>query len=38
MLGGLKDAHWRKGVLFGGYVDITPHFVGEIPKKTIFGA
>jgi len=35
-----NDADSRKGLPLGGYVDIDPHFGGEIPppKKTIFGA
>jgi len=33
MLNGLKNADSRKGVLFGNFVDITLHFVGEIVQK-----
>ena len=28
----------RKGVPFGGFVDIAPHFGGKIPPKPNFGA
>ena len=38
-LDGPNDADSRKDVRFGGFVDISPHFGGEIPpKKTILGA
>jgi len=39
-LDGSNDADSLKSVFFGGFVDIAPHFEGEIPppKKTIFGA
>jgi len=39
-LDGSNDADLLKSVFFGGFVDIAPHFEGEIPppKKTIFGA
>ena len=30
-LGGSNDADTRKGVPFGGFVDIAPHFGVEIP-------
>ena len=37
-LDGSNDADSRKDVPFGGFVDIAPHFGGEIsPKKTNFG-
>jgi len=36
-LDGSNDAHSRKDVPFGGFVDIAAHFWGEIPKKTNFG-
>jgi len=35
-LDGLNDADSRKDVLFGGFIDIAPHFRGEIPQN--FGA
>ena len=31
-LGGSNDAHSRKDVPFGGFVDIAPHFGVEIPQ------
>jgi len=39
-LDGSNDADSRKGVPFGGFVDIAPNFGGEIPPplKTIFVA
>jgi len=37
-LGGSNDADSRKDVPFGGFVDIAPHFWGEIPEKPIFWA
>jgi len=38
-LDGSNDADSRKDVPFWGFVDIAPHFGGEIPPKTpIFGA
>ena len=37
-LDGSIDADSRKDVPFGGFVDIAPHFRGDIPKKTIWGA
>jgi len=38
-LDGSNDADSCKDVPFGGFVDIAPHFKGEIPPKTsIFGA
>jgi len=36
MLDGSNDADSRKDVLFGGFVDIAPHFGGEIPRKHQF--
>ena len=37
-LTGSNDADSRKDVPFGGFVDIAPHFGGEIPPKPpIFG-
>ena len=33
-LDGSNDADSRKDVPFGGFVDIAPHFGGEIPQKT----
>jgi len=35
-LDGSNDADSRKGVPFGGFVDISPHFGGEIPQKNQF--
>jgi len=35
-LDGSNDAVSRKDVLFGGFVDIAPHFGGEIPRKPQF--
>ena len=35
-LDGSNDADSRKNVTFGGFVDIAPHFRGEIPRKTQF--
>ena len=35
-LGGLNDADSRKGVPFGCFVYIAPHFVGEIPPNPNF--
>jgi len=35
-LDGLNDADSRKDVPFGGFIDIAPHFRGEIPRN--FGA
>jgi len=35
-LGGSNDADSRKDVPFGGFVDIAPHFGGEIPRKPQF--
>ena len=32
-LDGSNDADSRKDVPFGGFVDIAPHFGGEIPQK-----
>jgi len=38
-LDGSNDADSRKDVPFGGFVDIAPHFGGEIPRKPqFFGA
>jgi len=37
-LDGSNDAHSRKDVPFGGFVDIAAHFGGEIPSKTQFWA
>ena len=34
-LDGLNDADTRKSVLFGGFVDIAPHFVVEIPPQPL---
>ena len=31
-----NDADSRKDVPFGGFVDIAPHFGGEIPRKKQF--
>ena len=31
-----NDADSRKDVPFGGFVDIAPHFMGEIPRKPQF--
>ena len=36
-LDGSNDADSRKHVLFRGFVDIAPHFSGEIPQKPNFG-
>ena len=36
-LDGSNDADSRKDVPFGGFVDISPHFGGEIPQKNNFG-
>jgi len=35
-LDGSSDADSRKDVPFGGFVDIAPHFRGEIPRKPQF--
>ena len=35
-LDGSDDADSRKDVPFGGFVDIAPHFGGEIPQKPQF--
>jgi len=35
-LDGSNDADSRKDVHFGGFVDIAPHFRGEIPRKPQF--
>jgi len=35
-LDGSNDADSRNDVHFGGYVDIAPHFGGEIPQKAEF--
>jgi len=35
-LDGSNDADSRKDVPFGGFVDIAPHFGGEIPRKPPF--
>jgi len=35
-LDGPNDADSRKNVPFGGFVDIAPHFMGEIPRKPQF--
>jgi len=35
-LDGSNDADSRKDVPFVGFVDIAPHFGGEIPQKTQF--
>ena len=35
-LGGSNDADSRKDMPFGGFVDIAPHFRGEIPQKKQF--
>jgi len=35
-LDGSNDANLRKDVPFGGFVDIAPHFGGEIPQKPQF--
>ena len=38
-LHGSNDADSREDVPFGGFVDIAPHFGGEIPRKLqFFGA
>jgi len=36
MLDGSNDADSCKGVLFGGFVDIDPHFGGEIFQNPLF--
>jgi len=36
-LDGSNDANTRKGVPFGGFFDIAPHFEDEIPPKPTFG-
>ena len=36
ILDGSNDADSRKDVPFGGFVDIAPHFGGEIPRKPQF--
>jgi len=36
-LDGSNDADSRKSVPFRGFVDISPHFGGEIPPKNNFG-
>ena len=33
---GSNDADSHKDVPFGGFVDIAPHFRGEIPRKPQF--
>ena len=35
-LDGSNDADSRKGVPFGGFIDIAPHFGGKIPQKPQF--
>ena len=35
-LDGLNDADWRKDVPFVSFIDISPHFRGEIPRKHQF--
>ena len=35
-LDGSNDAYSCKDVLFEGFVDIAPHFRGEIPRKPQF--
>ena len=35
-LDGSNDVESRKDVPFGGFVDIVPHFRGEIPRKPQF--
>ena len=35
-LDGSNDVESRKDVIFGGFVDIAPHFGGEIPPKSQF--
>ena len=35
-LDGSNDADSRKDVPFGGFVDIVPHFRGEIPENPNF--
>ena len=35
-LDGSNDADSRMDVLFGSFVDIAPHFRGEIPRKPKF--
>ena len=37
-LDGSNDADSRKDVPFRGFVDIAPHFSGEIPQNPNFGA
>jgi len=37
-LDGSNDAVSRQGVRFGGFVDITLHFAGEIPQNPFGGA
>jgi len=37
MLDGSKDADSHKDVPFGGFVEIAPHFWGEIPQNPNFG-
>jgi len=36
-LGGSDDANSRKGVPFGGFVDVAPNFGGKIPQKPNYG-
>ena len=36
MLDDSNDANSRKDVRFGNFVDIAPHFRGEIPRKPQF--
>jgi len=36
-LDGSNDADLRKDMPFGGFVDIAPHFGGEIPKPQFLG-
>jgi len=36
ILDGSNDADSRKDVPFGGFVDIAPHFGGEIPQNPTF--
>jgi len=35
--GASNYADSRKGVLIGGFLDIVPHFEGDIPQKPQFG-
>jgi len=35
-LGDSNEADWRKDVPFGGFIDIAPHFGGEITRKPQF--